>query len=210
MATVKSGVNIMRMFSTSTSASQLVKPKVQVFGTEGRYAMALYSAASKKKALNDVERDLNTLSGLLKTDSILREFLFNPLLSKDLKKSALDSVLKKKQASPLTANLLNTMTDNGRIQSIESVASSFSVIMAAERGEIICEVTTAKELDAPTKKELETVLKSFVKKGENIQLTLKVDPSLIGGMVVAIGDKYVDMSISSKINKYTELIQAAV
>ncbi|RXG55327.1 ATP synthase subunit O, mitochondrial [Armadillidium vulgare] len=210
MATVRSGVNIMRMFSTSTSASQLVKPKIQVFGTEGRYAMALYSAASKKKALNDVEKDLNTLSGLMKTDLIFREFLLNPLLSKDLKKSALDSVLKKKQASPLTVNLLNTMTDNGRIQSIESVANSFSLIMAAERGEIICEVTTAKELDAANKKELETVLKALVKKGENIQLTLKVDPSLIGGMVVSIGDKYVDMSISSKIKKYTDLIQLAV
>lgn len=60
------------------------------------------------------------------------------------------------------------------------------------------------------KKELQTVLKAFAKKGENIILELKVDPSIIGGMIVSIGDKYVDMSVASKIKKYTQVIQAAV
>lgn len=50
----------------------------------------------------------------------------------------------------------------------------------------------------------------FLKGNETIQLTAKVDPSLIGGMVVSIGDKYVDMSVASKVKKYTELISAAV
>lgn len=65
-------------------------------------------------------------------------------------------------------------------------------------------------LDAAMKKDLEASLNSFVKKGESIQLTLKVDPSLIGGMVVSIGDRYIDMSMASKINRYTSLLQQAV
>jgi len=59
------------------------------------------------------------------------------------------------------------------------------------------------------KKELETALKSFVKTGSVIIRT-SVDPSILGGMVVSIGDKYVDMSTSAKIKKYTALIEAAI
>lgn len=65
-------------------------------------------------------------------------------------------------------------------------------------------------LDAPMQQELQTVLKSFVKSGQSIILKTKVDPSILGGMIVSIGDKYVDMSTASKIKKYTDLIQQAV
>lgn len=65
-------------------------------------------------------------------------------------------------------------------------------------------------LDDALRQELQSALKAFAKKGENIQLELKVDPNIIGGMIVSIGDKYVDMSIASKVKKYTELITEAV
>lgn len=65
-------------------------------------------------------------------------------------------------------------------------------------------------LDAAMKKELEASLKSFLKKGESLQLTMKVDPAIIGGMIVSIGDKYADMSMASKIKKFTSLLEQAV
>jgi F-type H+-transporting ATPase subunit O len=65
-------------------------------------------------------------------------------------------------------------------------------------------------LDDALKAELETALKSFLKQGQKLLLTVKVDPAIIGGLVVSIGDKYVDMSIASKIKKYTDIITAAV
>jgi len=65
-------------------------------------------------------------------------------------------------------------------------------------------------LDSAEQQELKKTLQAFSKKGETIKLELKVDPSLIGGMIVSIGDKYVDMSVATKIKKYTEIIQDAV
>lgn len=62
-------------------------------------------------------------------------------------------------------------------------------------------------LEDSDKAELQSTLKLFAKKGENILLTSRVDPNIIGGMIVSIGDKYVDMSVASKIKKYTELLQ---
>merc|ERR1712126_786305 len=199
-----------RSLSTSAPAKQLIKPPVQVFGTEGRYASALYSAAVKKDSLAAVEKDLDTVGALLKSDPILKEFLENPLLKKELKQDAVDSVLAKKGASELTVNLFGLLAENGKLASTGGVVSAFGQIMAAVRGEVVCEVTTAKPMDPGMQAEVEGALKAFMKEGESIQLTTKVDPSIIGGMIVVIGDKYADMSLKTKINKYTALIQQAV
>ncbi|XP_050709462.1 ATP synthase subunit O, mitochondrial-like [Eriocheir sinensis] len=199
-----------RSFSTSAARQQLVQPPIQIFGMEGRYATALYSAATKKKVLDAVDKDLKEFTTLMKNDIQLKEFILNPLLSKDLKKDGISSVLAKKNASPLTANFMATLIENGRLGKVESIIGAFETIMSALRGEIVCEVITAKPLDAATQKELEATLKAFVKSGQVIKLTTKVDPTIIGGMLVSIGDKYVDMSMSSKINRFTSLLQEAV
>merc|ERR1712183_614939 len=199
-----------RSLSTSAPVKQMIKPPIQVFGSEGRYATALYSAAMKKDSLAAVEKDLAAVGDLLKTDSILREFLENPLLKKELKKEGMDSVLEKKGASELTVNLFGLLAEDGKLASTSGVLSALGQIMSAVRGEVICEVTTAKPLDGAMKGEVEGAIKGFLKEGESIQLTEKVDPSIIGGMIVVIGDRYADMSLKTKINKYTSLIQQAV
>merc|ERR1712130_175062 len=80
---------------------------------------------------------------------------------------------------------------------------------AAHRGEVVCVVTTAKELDAANKKEVEGALAGFLKSGEKALISYSVDASIVGGMVVSIADKFVDMSTASKLTKYSELIKGA-
>ncbi|XP_056631077.1 ATP synthase subunit O, mitochondrial [Diorhabda sublineata] len=199
-----------RTFSTSTSTNQLVKAPLQIFGIEGRYATALYSAASKQKTLEGVEKDLLKLQDALKKDVKLRGFVENPTIKRGVKVEALKSVAQKMSLKPESANLLSLLAENGRLKKLETVINAFTQIMAAHRGEVSCEVVTARDLDADQKQKLLGVLKSFVKSNQTIQLSTKVDPSIIGGMIVSIGDKYVDMSVASKIKKYTELISATV
>ncbi|KAL1131249.1 hypothetical protein AAG570_010867, partial [Ranatra chinensis] len=176
------------------------QPPTQVFGIEGRYASALYCAASKLKQLDAVEKDLGQIKDSLKKDKKLKEFIDNPTIGRGLKI----------KLTPPSANMLSLLAENGRLQKLDAVTAAFYTIMAAHRGDLKCEITTARPLDEETKRELTNALKSFAKKGENIILEMKVEPSIIGGMIVSIGDKYVDMSISSKIKKYTEIMQAAV
>merc|ERR1711970_34528 len=202
--------NFVRSLSTSANALQLVKPKVQLYTLEGRYACALYSAASKKNALPKVEKDLNDFNALVKKDEPLRTLLQNPLIKKSLKTEALTSVLGKTKANPLTVNFFCAMAENNRLSKLSEVVDSFGVIMAAERGEVVCEVTTAKALDAASMKEVRSALQGFLKKGETLKLTTKVDPAIIGGMLVVVGDKFVDMSIASKVTRYTNAISGAL
>ncbi|XP_028175958.1 ATP synthase subunit O, mitochondrial [Ostrinia nubilalis] len=201
---------LVRSLSTSSAAAQMVKPPVQVFGMEGRYASALYSAASKSKSLDAVEKELVSFQKSIKTDAKLKEFLINPTLKRSLKVDALKHLSTKTNLSATTGNLLGLMAENGRLGKLDTVINAFKIMMAAHRGEVTCEVITAKPLDQAQKQNLEAALKKFLKANETLQLTAKVDPSLIGGMVVSIGDKYVDMSVASKVKKYTELISAAV
>jgi len=211
MASFKSAAVLARQFSTTGAVqAQMVKPPIAIFGTEGRYANALYSAASKQKQLDVVEKDLLKFQAAIKSDKKLAEFLANPLVNKNLKSRAIENGLKKLNYSSLSTNLFCAMAENGRMKYTDAVINAFSRIMSAERGEVRCEVTTSKPLKATTEKELETALKMFIKKGQNILITKKVDPSILGGMVVSIGDKYVDMSIASKIKTYTAVIKQAV
>jgi len=199
-----------RSISSSSAAMQLVKPPIQVFGIEGRYACALFSAASKQKSLEVVEKDLTGLQAEMKKDLKLRELLVNPTIKRSLKATAIRDAATQVKFNPATGFFLEQLAENGRLNRLDAVINAFRLIMSAHRGEVVCEVITAKPLEAAQRKELESQLKKFVKSNETIHLTAKVDPTIIGGMVVSIGDKYVDMSVASKVKKYTDLISVPV
>lgn len=201
----------MRRFSTSSAVhSKLISPPIHLFGIEGRYAHALYSAATKEKKLDTVEKDIRDIQGLLKTDVKLAEFMGNPTIKRNQKREILTTALTKKNYSNITVNFFGSLADNGRLNKLNSVVGAFDKLMSAHRGEVQCVVTTAKALDQAALSELKSALQGFLKKGEILQLETKVDPTLIGGMVVNIGDKYVDMSMATKLKLYTNIIKQAV
>uniref|UniRef100_A0A671U9N7 ATP synthase peripheral stalk subunit OSCP, mitochondrial n=1 Tax=Sparus aurata TaxID=8175 RepID=A0A671U9N7_SPAAU len=200
-----------RQFSTSVvrPVSKLIKvnnPPIQVYGVEGRYATALFSAASKQKKLDQVEQELGKVSTLIK-DPTLSSIVMNPHVKRSIKQKTFGDALTKAKVSPMTINLINVLADNGRLPLTGDVITAFGKMMSAHRGEVLCSVTTAQPLDAASLSELKVALNGFLQKGETIKLETKSDPSILGGMIVSIGDKYVDMSTKTKIQKLTKLIK---
>ncbi|KAB5576857.1 hypothetical protein PHYPO_G00203330 [Pangasianodon hypophthalmus] len=181
MAALGLGLQV-RQLSTSVvrPAAKLIKPPIQVYGVEGRYATALYSAASKQKSLEKVEQELGRVASLIK-DPKLSSIVLNPHIKRSIKQKTVSDALNKAKLSPITVNLINVLADNG--------------------------LTTAQPLDEANLAELKVALNGFLAKGETIKLETKCDPSILGGMIVSIGDKYVDMSTKSKIQKLTKLIR---
>ena len=135
---------ISRGLSTSASRLNLVQPPIQVFGIEGRYATALYSAATKQKALPAVEKDLKTFEATLKKDARLADFLADPSVKKGLKVEGLSAACDSLKMNELSKNLFLAIAENGRFNLVGAVAGAFNTIMAAHRGEVVCEITTAK------------------------------------------------------------------
>ncbi|XP_012713462.2 ATP synthase subunit O, mitochondrial [Fundulus heteroclitus] len=199
-----------RLFSTSVirPVAKLVKPPIQVYGVEGRYATALFSAASKQKKLDQVEQELGKVSVLIK-DPKIAGIVMNPHVKRSIKQKTFHDALTKAKVSPITINLLNVLADNGRLTKTADVITAFGKMMSAHRGEVICSVTTAQPLDQASLAELKVALNGFLQKGETIKLETKSDPSIMGGMIVSIGEKYVDMSTKTKIQKLTKLIREA-
>ncbi|MEJ1282974.1 ATP synthase subunit O, mitochondrial isoform X2 [Cricetulus griseus] len=197
-----------RSFSTSVVRpfAKLVRPPVQIYGIEGRYATALYSAAVKQNKLDQVEKELLRVGQLLKDPKVSLAVL-NPYVKRSIKVKSLSDITAKEKLSPLTANLMNLLAENGRLDNTHGIISAFSTIMSVHRGEVPCMVTTASALNEAVLSELKTVLKSFLGKGQVLNLKVKTDPSIMGGMIVQIGEKYVDMSTKTKIQKLSKAMR---
>ncbi|XP_074156827.1 ATP synthase peripheral stalk subunit OSCP, mitochondrial [Sminthopsis crassicaudata] len=200
-----------RHFTTSVSRpfAKLVRPPIQVYGLEGRYATALFSAASKQNKLDVVEKELLRVTKLLKEPKMV-DSIMNPHIKRSIKIKTLSDIIAKERFSPITTNLMKLLAENGRLNNTEGVISAFSTMMSVHRGEVQCVVTTASALDSATLSELKAVLNSFLNKGQVLKMEVKTDPSIMGGMIVRIGEKYVDMSARTKIQKLSRIMREAI
>lgn len=142
----------------SSSASQ-VKVPLQLFGLEGRYATALYKAATQLKELDSVENELNQVQAAIKNNPKLREAIVSPIINAKLLETTLKGVGTTAKLSSATTNLLVLLAENRRLKKIDGVINAFRQIMSAHRGEVICEVVTARALDGGQRKQLEDVLR---------------------------------------------------
>lgn len=133
--------------------------------------------------------------------------ILNPHVKRAIKVKSLNDMTAKERFSPLTANLINLLAENGRLNNTPAIISAFTTMMSVHRGEVPCTVTTASPLDEATLTELKTVLNSFLSKNQVLKLEVKTDPSIMGGMIVRIGEKYVDMSARTKIQKLSKVMR---
>ena len=192
--------------ATDASTSSLVTPPIPVFGVEGRYAAALFSAASKQNQLQQIDSDFQKLDRLLNENKSVVDLLRNPGVTREQRLALLNQL----GLSEMTRATIETLVDNRREKKLSKFVSVMSRLMAANRRELLCRVITAKPMDDKARQELDSVLKQFSKKGEKLNVETTVDPSIMGGMIVEIGDRYIDMSIASKIKTYTDILTTNV
>jgi len=201
------GSRAVRQFSSSAASSQLVKAPIQLHGVEGRYAHALYSAASKSGCLEATETELVGIQEKLKTDAALNQFFNDPSIKKKVKVDAIGSTMASLGVSAITTNLIGALAENSRLGRANGIINAYSKIMSAHRGEVSCSITTAKTLDKKTMKTLMASLQKFVGEGKTLLVTSTIDPALLGGMVVNVDEYFIDLSIASKIKKISQSLQ---
>ncbi|KAJ3179715.1 ATP synthase F0 subcomplex subunit OSCP atp5 [Gaertneriomyces sp. JEL0708] len=200
-----------RSYATAPAASQNITAPLSLHGIDGRYATALYTAAAKNGNLDAVESELNRVKDLFTKNEDMKTTLESPLVDKQTKKDALKSLLSGKY-SDVTKNLFDAMAENGRLDHTSKVLTAFEELMAAHRKEVPVTVISTKALDAKTTKQLQSILEKskLVAKGSKLILNNKVDPNILGGLVVDFGDKTIDLSVQSKINKLNRLLTEAI
>lgn len=188
----------------SKVVGKLVKPPISIYGLEGRYVNALYSAATKNNKLEAVEGDLKKLASLYKTDHKFKDFMVNPLINPVQKTQIFENELKNKlKLTDLSVNFLSAMSENRRLKHLPEVESCFQQIMSAVRNELPCSIISARPLPDARKKEVEGSLRTFTTK--KLIIEYKTDPSILGGLIVDFnGEHYIDMSVKSKVRVYSE------
>ncbi|XP_031765413.2 ATP synthase subunit O, mitochondrial-like [Galleria mellonella] len=203
-------VKILQIFTRNMCSIALgKKPPIPVFGIEGRYVSALYSAASQMKQLEEVEKHLRALQKELLKPKVV-DFVETSMISVAAKAKMLQEIGKDAEMPAAAINFLAVVAENGRLKKLRRMITMFLAVMVAHRNDALCEVITATPLDDANRKSLMDALKKFVKEGKKIQLTEKVDPSIIGGIIVGVEDKHIDMSIARKIQMYTDILKQSI
>jgi F-type H+-transporting ATPase subunit delta len=169
-----------------------------VSGVAGRYASALFELATEKKSVDGVAKDLGRISALINGSDDFQRLVKSPAFSAGEQTRAVSAVLAKAKIGGLAANFAKLAASNRRLFALPGMISGYNALVAASRGVVAAEVTVASPASAAMKKDIEAALKGVA--GKNAAVTIKVDPAIIGGLIVKIGSKMVDNSLKTKLN----------
>jgi F-type H+-transporting ATPase subunit delta len=169
-------------------------------GLTNRYAKALLELAAEKKLVSKIVKDFQEIKTLLENNDMFVNMIKNPSISKADKLSSITAVLKKMRVDKLTIKFCGTLAANGRLNYLKQIQDVFFTLVSITNGEVQAEVTSSSKLDKDQQKQVETAVSEAtgVKK---ITLSLKVDETLIAGLIVKIGSKMIDSSIKTKLNR---------
>ena len=168
-------------------------------GIAERYATALYELAEADKQLDTVAADLVGIKAMIGQSNDLRRLIRSPLIDRDQQSDAITAVLAKAGVSDLTRRFVGVVTYNRRLFVLPQIIDGFLALLAARRGEVSAEVTSANTLDQRQVEALTETLRRVV--GGKVTVDLKVDPNILGGLVVRVGSRMFDSSLRAKLQR---------
>jgi F-type H+-transporting ATPase subunit delta len=162
-----------------------------------RYAQALFSLGKERDTLDAWQRDLALLANIVHDDRVA-DYLTNPSVTADRKLATLNAVLDA-NVRPETRNLARILVERNRTDLIPEIRELFDDLVRAERGITVADVTTAERLNQDEQELVRQKLESLT--GNKVELALHIDPDIIGGIIVRIGDQVIDGSVRNKLEK---------
>src|SRR5215475_2982681 len=170
-----------------------------ISGMAGRYATALFELALDNKAVDSVKSDLDQFDALVTESADLNRLVRSPAFGADDQLKALSAVLAKAGITGLAANFLRVITTNRRLFAVRDMIRAYRILTARHKGEMVAQVTVAEKLSDTNLDTLKSALKS-VTGSRDVDLEIKVDPAIIGGLIVKVGSRMVDSSLRTKLN----------
>jgi F-type H+-transporting ATPase subunit delta len=166
-------------------------------GIAGRYAQAMFELAKEEKALKALESDADALGEALAVSPDLGAVIASPVIGREEQAAAIAAVAAKLGVSALTANTLALMAAKRRLFVLPQLVGDLKARIAAEKGEVTAEVTSAAPLSSEQSAKLAASLKAKV--GKDVKLNTTVDESLIGGLIVKLGSTMIDTSVKARL-----------
>lgn len=164
----------------------------------GRYATALFGLARDEKQIDAVTRSLETLEAALAESADFRTLVTSPLIGRAEAGKAIRALTPTLGVDAITAKFLGVLADNGRLAELKLVIKTFRTLATQHRGETTAEVTSARPLDDAQVAQLKANLKARL--GRDVAIDAKVEPEILGGIIVRHGSQMIDASIRTKLN----------
>jgi F-type H+-transporting ATPase subunit delta len=190
-----------------TTAGHFATATFDVSSAAGRYATALFELASEANAIDAVKADLDRFDALIAESPDLLRLVRSPVFSASEQLQALSAVLDRAGIGGLAAKFLKLVTANRRLFAVRDIVKAFRTAVANHKGEATAEVTVAEPLSDSHVAALRDALKSI--SGKDVDLAIKVDPAIIGGLVVKLGSRMVDTSLRTKLNAIRHAMKEA-
>jgi len=171
-------------------------------GTSGlaeRYAVALFELADERNALDAVAGDLRELRTMLEESPDLVRLVRSPVVSRDEQKKAVAAVAEAAGLAELTRDFLGVAAANRRLFAVPAMIAAYLKMLADRRGEVTAEVTVAHPLGEAREAALSEQLRRAL--GARVVVDVRVDPALLGGMIVKVGSRMVDSSLASRLQR---------
>jgi len=177
-----------------------VAEEIIVSGVAGRYASALFALAQEAHATGDVAAALNVFDGLIAESSDLAQLVRSPLFTAQEQIKALDGVLSEAGIAGIAAKFIKLVAAKRRLFAIRGMIADYQKLYDAERGVVRAEATVAAPLSDAHVAALKEALREATR-GKDVEVKFKVDPSIIGGLIVKLGSRMVDGSLKTKLNQ---------
>jgi F-type H+-transporting ATPase subunit delta len=170
-----------------------------ISGLAERYAAALFELADERHALDDVAGDLRELRAMLRDSGDLLRLVRSPVLSRADHGKAMAAVAENAKLSKLTGDFIAVVARNRRLFAVPAMIEAYLQKLADRRGEVTAEITAAQALSEAQQNALGEQLRRVV--GGRVAIDVRVDPSLLGGMIVKIGSRMVDGSLKGQLQR---------
>jgi F-type H+-transporting ATPase subunit delta len=177
----------------------LAEESAHVSGVAGRYASALYALAQEQRQTAEVAAALATLRDMLAESPDLQRLVRSPVFSAADQTKALDALMSQAGIAGIAANFVRLVALKRRLFALTDMIRDYNKLYDSARGLTRAEVTSAAALSDEQVNQLKEQLRGKAA-GQDVELSVKVDPSIIGGLIVKLGSRMVDGSLRTKLN----------
>ncbi len=172
-----------------------------------RYARAFFEIAAQEKKIEQFHSELSKFSSTIAQNKALKDFLANPIIEQDNKKTVVEKIIFRLNFSGMTVNFLKLLVDKKRIETLPDIELCYRQLMDEALKKVRINVKTAFPLSEKMKEYIMTNMEKIT--GRKADIIIETNPELLGGVIISVGDTLYDGSVKSQLNNMRNLLGEA-
>ena len=182
----------------AATGSSVAQVETSMSGVAGRYGAALFELANESGTADAVSGDLKRFAAFIEESPDLKRHVTSPVFTADQQKAAVGAVLDRAGIGGIVANFIRLVAQKRRLFVLPAMIRAYETLLARKKGIVPADVTVAEAMPEQLLADLKSALAKTA--GQEVSLAVKVNPDIIGGMIVKLGHRMFDASLKTKLN----------